>query len=486
MIRNTSHIDWGSPSFTGYVNGPNEYSTYNGPGPLTSSGTLTAVFAWNGPGSAPATFQAIVYAKAACSEQTATLSNGLGDSAALDASSHQYAAQGYHLKTISGASYALPLSVQNPGGIADADVAMTVYPITLSLTGTTPDSNGGLNVLTGGQVTATLNSPFPITSYSWSVSGATAPNPFLTWDPTFLNSNYPTQFVALTSTDTTKDSFSFYDAHNGDNITVQCTVTVQPPSGPALTVTAKSPSVTYIKPSVNWVTNQTYESRSFGFFDRLPNGPFGSQELWGPITITEPPLFVTPGNVNSVGLGVIVQIANLSRSNTRVPLNGKPATYSKISVLYANGVAGAIASPVGLDGDFPYPYGTDKNTDGTFTYVAGNYSWLAYSDGYSGDYPEQPYRNKDQDGGGDAWNASSASDSFDTWVMYRPASVGGQGTIYVPLQKLSWSWGGMASLDHDNLWSVSQSQPFISGPAANTDMYPVWDVKIPFGPNIGP
>ena len=379
-----------------------------------------------------------------------------------------------------------PRSNRGTGGECSLNYSVRVYPVTINLTGTTPDSNSGLNVLTGGQVTATLNCPFPITSYSWSVSGATAPNPFLTWDPTFPNSNYPTQFVALTSTDKTKDSFSFYDAHNGDSVTVQCTVTVQPPSGPALTVTAMSPNITYIKPSVNWVTNQPYGSRPFGFFDGLPNGPFGAQELWGPITITEPPLFVTSGNSNSVGLGVVVQIANPSRSNTRVPLNGKPATYSKISVVYANGATGAISSPVGLDGDFPYPYGAYKNTDGTFTNDLGNYGWLAYNDGYSGDMPQQPYRNSDQDGGGNAWNASSASDSFDTWVMYRPASVGGQGTIYVPLQKLSWSWGATASLDQYNLWGVNQPQVFVSGPPANTDIYPAWGLKIPLGPNVGP
>ena len=368
---------------------------------------------------------------------------------------------------------------------ASTSYKVSTYPVTINLTGTTPDSSGGLNVLTGGQVTATLNCPFPVTSYSWSVSGATAPNPFLTWDPTFPNSNYPTQFVPLASTDLTKDSFSFYDAHNGDNITVQCTATVQPPSGPALTVTAKSPNITYIKPSVNWVVNQSYNSIPFGFFDGLPNGPFGSRELWGPITITEPALFSVPGNSNTVGFGVVVQLASPSRSNTRVPLNGKPATYSKLSVVYANGTAGAVSSPTGLDGSFPYYGGYYKNTDGTFTPVNGNYGWLAYNDGYSGDQPQQHYRNSDQDSGGDAWNAASASDSFDTWVMYRPASVAGQGTIYVPLQKLSWNWGATASLDQYNSWGVNQPL-FVSGSPANTDVYPAWSLEIPLSPTVGP
>ena len=374
-----------------------------------------------------------------------------------------------------------------PGlGVVSVSYGAAAYPVTVHLTGTTPDSSGGLNVLTGGQVTATLNCPFPVISYSWSVSGATAPNPFLTWDPTFPNSNYSTQFVPLASTDMTKDSFSFYDAHNRDSITVQCTATVQPPSGPALTVTAKSPNIKYIKPNVNWIVNQPYDSIPFGFFDGLPNGPFGSRELWGPITITEPPLFLTPGNPNTVGFGVVVQLASPSRSTTRVPLNGKPATYSKLSVVLANGTAGALSSPTGLDGAFPYYGGYYKNTDGTFTPVDGNYGWLTYNDGYSGDMPEQPYRNSDQDSGGNAWNASSASDSFDTWVMYRPASVAGQGTIYVPLQKLSWNWGATANLDQYNSWGVNQPQVFVSGSPAYTDVYPAWSLEIPLNPTIGP
>lgn len=474
-------------------------------GQINSFGTVTAVYTWSTPATDPAPpcivmqFCQAYWYGTYTSTPGSSCSNGLGDAEikSVNGQNYQGNSRGTHYSlvlpdasgaiklTLSGAQSHTPAT--NLGVYASGvSYSCTAYPITISLGGTTPDSNGALNVLTGGQVTATLNCPFPVTSYSWSVLGATAPNPFLTWDPTLPNSNYPTQFVALSSTDMTKDSFSFYDAHNADSITVQCTATVQPPSGPALTITAKSPNITYIKPTVNWVVNRSYDSIPVGFFDGLPNGPFGSRELWGPITITEPPLFLTPGNPNTVGFGVVVQLASPSRSNTRVPLNGKPATYSKLSVVLANGTAGALSSPTGLDGAFPYYGGYYKNTDGTFTPVDGNYGWLAYNDGYSGDMPEQPYRNSDQDSGGNAWNASSASDSFDTWVMYRPASVAGQGTIYVPLQKLSWNWGATANLDQYNSWGVNQPQVFVSGSPAYTDVYPAWSLEIPLNPTIGP
>ena len=286
----------------------------------------------------------------------------------------------------------------------------------------------------------------------------------------------------------TSSSFSFYDVHDGDKATVQCNATIQPPSGPSLSVTAQSQVVKYIKPTVSWTVGRGYNSLSTGFVNDLYNQKFGVNELWGPITITDPPLFYQPSNPNTAGFGVLVQVASANRSNTRVPLNGKPATYSKISVLYASGATSSASSPTGLDGTFPYYYGFNDNHDGTFTLNSGNYGWLAYNDGYSGDQPRQNYLNTDQDGGGDAWNAATASDSFDTWVMYRPASVSGsgQGTIYVPLQKLTWSWGGAANLSQYNIWSVDQTQSFIQGTPTNTDTYPSWSLSIPLNPNIGP
>ncbi len=370
----------------------------------------------------------------------------------------------------------------------DVRYTPTVYPITAGLQGATADPSAGnaLNVLTGQQITATLNSPFPVTSYSWSVSGATSPNPFWTWDPTWPNPNYPTQFVALTAAQMTGSSFSFYDAHDADNVTVQCNATIQPPSGPPLSVTAKSRPLRYVKPPVNWVVGRSYIPLTPGFFSDMTGQDFGTTELWGPATVTDPPLFYNPANPNTAGFSVFVQVANLSRSNTRVPLNGKTATYSNLSVLSANGTTSSVSAPAGLDGVFPYYGGYYHNPDGTFSRTTGNYGWLDYNQGFSADQPDQPFVNHDQDSGGDAWNAATASDSFNTWIMYRPASVGGQGTIYVPLQTLTWSWGGTANLDHLSYWNVVQTPTFVPGTPSNTDTYPSWSLSIPLGPNLGP
>ena len=376
-------------------------------------------------------------------------------------------------------------------GGATVKYSVSVSPVSIRLRGATTDpSDNSLNALTGQQITATLNAPYTVSNYQWSTTGATGYNPFWTWDPTWPNSQNPAQFVPLSTAELTADSFSFYDAHNGDGVIVNCTATVTPPTGPPLTVNAASKKITYYKPPVSWTVDVGYGGHPKGFFDE-PNdqvfGPhFGADELWGPITITEPSLYYQPGNPNTAGFGIIAQIATFNRSSTRVPLNGKPSTYSKISVLYGNGMGNSISSPTGLDGAFPYPFGSYLNPDGTFTQESGNYGWLTYNDGYSGDEPAQKYTNIDVDGGGNAWNAASASDSFNTWVMYRPASVGGQGTIYVPLQTLTWSWGGTASLDHLYGWNVNENPPFTPGSPSNTDTYPSWSLSISSPFSIGP
>lgn len=72
---------------------------------------------------------------------------------------------------------------------ANVDVAYsaTALPVTIDLTGTTLDSSGNADVLTGQQVTATLNgipSNFTVNDYTWSVGG----DAFKTYDETAPNS----------------------------------------------------------------------------------------------------------------------------------------------------------------------------------------------------------------------------------------------------------------------------------------------------------
>ena len=354
--------------------------------------------------------------------------------------------------------------------IASVKYKVDVSPVTIDLKGVTTDpSDKSLHALTGQQVTALLNPPLPASNFSWSFTGATGYNPFRLWDPGASSS--ATQFITLSSADLTQSAISFYDAH-GDTVTVNCAATLTPPSGPSLTVNVASKSITYHKPDVSWTVGQPFTDPNGyllkpGFVNNPQGGSFAARELWGPMKITEPALFTA---TNSPGLGAILQIANLSRSNTRVPLNNLPSTYTKLSIIYTNGSTGAVASPTGLDVAFPYPYGYFQNPNGTFSFSDG--AWLASNNGFSGDGPVQPYMNHHQDGGGDAWNAASASDRFNTWIMYMPSIKDNQGVIYVPLQTLTWNWGGNASLNHLGFWDVNENPPFSPGNPGKTDTYP--------------
>jgi hypothetical protein len=229
---------WGDPNFNGYYNGPNEYSTHFLPGPVTSSGTLTAVFTWSGPGPAPSTLQAIIYGKADCTAGPATLSNGFGDSPAQDNTTSQYASQGYHVETVTGGNYPVSLSATDPSGIASADVVIAAYPITINLTGTTPDSSGNLNILVGQGCGASISglpggTGWGTPVYAWSVSGTA----FQQWSPTTPaigtapanpNASY---YVGGYGPSTNPTAKWYWNDPNNASETVSCTVTLTPPAG---------------------------------------------------------------------------------------------------------------------------------------------------------------------------------------------------------------------------------------------------------------
>lgn len=169
-------------------------------------------------------------------------------------------------------------------------------------------------------------------------------------------------------------------------------------------------------------------------------------------------------------------------------------SYKRVSVLYNDGTTGKVDTPTGLDIRFPYPYGYTKGgttANPTFTLVNSDYTWEVGGTGYSDDQPFQYYTTRDVDGGGTLWHASGANDSFDTWVMYQPPPAGGQGTIWVPgpiwvpVEKLTWRWGGYASLSGGR-WTSGEGTPFTPGSPSVTDAYPSWQLSIPFGFSVGP
>ena len=57
--------------------------------------------------------------------------------------------------------------------------------------------------------------------------------------------------------------------------------------------------------------------------------------------------------------------------------------------------------------------------------------------------------------GYDGWNTASESDKFETWVMYKP---NGANSVWVPLQKYSWSWSCTTKWQN-NQWTQTAAFP---------------------------
>lgn len=482
---------------TGIANSTGAGNTCN----ASAKGPLTATFNWNNAGitsALPPPYAVVSQTSTASwggtptngATVTGTVDNGLNGPVVPGTNGASSTSTTYTVKSNPGQSFQISPAC-NPNvtftgtdgtgydaavtGLATVTYTASAAPISIVLQGQLVDVDGTLKALTGQRLNATVNAPYTPTNYAWAANGATSPNPFKTWDSTWPNSPNPTQFVPLAANDLTQSNFSFYDVHNGDSITVQCVITFKTPDNAVNILSLTTQPVKFFKPTVTWTAGMAFGPiQNPGFFSGVPNGPFGAVEPWGPIQITVP-------NPFTGGTGCIAQIAKLDRSFA----NTKPDLYSKLSVLDSKGTSNMVKAPTGLDVGFPYPFGFIQNADGSFTANNNNYTWQVANKGFASDKPFQSYTLSVQDGPGTYWYSSVANDSFTTYVMYQPPSSGGQPTINVPLQSLTWSWGATASLNN-SVWSVLQGPQWTSAQPSNTDAYPSWTQEIPFGFTMGP
>ena len=128
----------------------------------------------------------------------------------------------------------------NLGGYYSAvSYSCTAYPITISLTGTTPDSSGNQNILVGQGCTAVVSgipSGFTVL-YNWSVSGTTYQD-WLPTTPAFPNASPPTAANANASYYspgsgplTNATAHWYWNDPANKSETVTCTLTLTPPTG---------------------------------------------------------------------------------------------------------------------------------------------------------------------------------------------------------------------------------------------------------------
>ncbi len=357
---------------------------------------------------------------------------------------------------------------------ADANVnySVTPYPVTIAIGGTYDPTHGDYRVLTGQQITATVNgipTGYTVTKYTWSSPSGTC---FKTYDYT-LPSN---QLVALGSTDlsgpaagsTTVAGLSFYDRVKED-LTVTCTVTMTAPDGKTtLNLTATSPQVHVLKPTATWgvdpktvPANGTANSNQIGFHDdSTTSQSYGVNTTWYPTKLSVPSPF-------SGGQGCFAQLVTPSATITRTATGKGVSTYS-LKILNAQGIW--IAPGTGLDGSFPYAIGFTTDANGNLTGIASDSSWQASGTGASGDNPKGQETTSDVDNGGIMWTSSSISDSFTTWLMYKP-----DGGVWIPVKSATWKASGNASGGPSN-WSATGNYTAPSPTDAKDP--PQWNVVI--------
>ena len=95
-----------------------------------------------------------------------------------------------------------------------------------------------------------------------------------------------------------------------------------------------------------------------------------------------------------------------------------------------------------LDTDFPYPFGTGV--------------WNLPGLGQFEDSPSNSLNWYPASGGGNDWYYTRASDSFQTWAMFKPPSKDSQPTTWIPMASYTWSWNGTAE-KQGGQWTLTAS-----------------------------
>ncbi len=306
------------------------------------------------------------------------------------------------------------------GASASATAKGSVYPATITLGGTMPDSNGKLNILVGQGCSAGLNTPpFSVqqqSGWKWTVSGTT----FQDWElttpavgnaPANPNASYyvpgygPTnqamaywfwndlqqtpETVTCTATVTPTDGKSApFTVTTTQNVTVQVPVWDAGGAGGRMQVNAKCPGQNGISlwagPGVSAGMSWTAESYP------PQSSPFGM----GALALVQ---LITPSAsyVNTTGVGV-------PGATHTIPLKGQ-----------------------GLDG-------------------AGFYPWLGVQTGFAGGF--STYRTNDNPSMPLTSYMASATmqHQFIDYLMYQPPD-NGNGIRWVPLSTFTWSTNGSAT-----------------------------------------
>ena len=307
-------------------------------------------------------------------------------------------------------------SVPNASSTGSATVkySASVSPVTLDLAGTTPDSNGNLNILVGQGCPAKLvgipsdllnNTAHPPT-YSWTISGTT----FQGWNGN--SGRLPVAAELGPGPLTNPLAHWYWNDLAQTPETITCTATLTPPSGSGtpfnVTLTQQ---VTVQVPTLTAFGTASYMQVN----TKAPKDP--EYELWGSMDWSA--TFHTPTSP-AFGQGTIeiVQITTPYQSdttNTTPPQSEQGAHYGVPFM------------------DFGCPYNSHLCTEAAQPYA-------------DSDNPGQQLTVRGQ------IYAISASDSsvYTDFIMYSPP---GTDTQWVPLASFNWNTNGKANLPNSGQWS---------------------------------
>ena len=482
--------DSNASEYTGFGTAFINPDAQGNPVPLNAgaAGTLTATFTWqpaypSEPPPAEVIVEQTCTASAGYSQPNNTAlsscDDGLGQSAGPTArpisctgTTHTVqspASDGSVLVTCSpSAKLSGSSGTQGAGGPFIVDYSASVTPVTVNLSGVKVDTDGSLKLLTGQQVEASLNlngNPGDLSNFDWTVEGDGIYGAYL-----------PSESAAqIQPIDTSESSVFFYDKTDQDTIAISCTATITFPDGTTSNISAVARMIKVLKPvvtecDINSIPGINYTPNS------LSNTPiyYAAREIWAPIIITVPDPF---GSVN--GSACIAQIIRGTTFQDTRATSGEPAYIPQMEAT-SDEITHNTWVPVssGLDCGYPYPftdtYSTDGNGNGNGSVMPSHAtSWSAPGTGAAEDNPSVPCTPSLVDGDiGTDWNASGGQDDFYTWIMYSP-----DGSSWVPLSKISWTFLGNANLSGD-VWQGGGGTS--SSGASATDEFPEWDLIVPF------
>lgn len=232
------------------------------------------------------------------------------------------------------------------------------------------------------------------------------------------------------STSATVPPVSFYDG-TAESLTVSCTATLTAPDGTSLSVSAKAPQITVLKPTASWgiTTGNVHYSSSageYGLFPAFGTGAPGGV-YWHDVAVTVPAPF-------SGGTCCFTQLVTPNH------------TYNGTATGSNNNVSGL---------------------DNSFTYF--NYTWSPPATGANSDSPAIIVP-----AGKVAGDTVTVSDSLQTWLMYQPP-----GGVWIPLRQYSYNWALTLTWSADGTWAMSGQNPAPPGSGPNymstlTDTPPQW------------